>query len=243
MLKAILIVVSVTSAYLSAEHNRGMMGQGGMGMGGYGAGMGNGYGMGMGQGGMGMMGQGGGMGMGGMMGGGGGGQSSYESKREEISKTFEQPAQESQKKIQELTKETIAQNQKAFESTNAFFKSLEPKDVKLDDSTVKSLSAAEPAAESKAIAESTKDMLEQIARAGETTAKLAAEQAKAQAKALQARNEVLEEDASATLLTLGKKIESFAGLASADRSPASTPQAAAMGTRGFAGAHNPPAGL
>jgi hypothetical protein len=252
VLKTVFLLISLTSIPLRAEHARGF-GNPGMGNGGYGAGsMGDGYGMGgMGGGMMGGMGMGMGGGMMGGMGGGGGGSGggsgsgggqSYQSKRDEIAKTFEQPAQDNQKKIQELTKETIEKNQKAAEATTSFFKSLEPKDVKLDDSTVKQLSSVESPSDSKAVSESTKEMLDQIARAGETTAKLAAEQAKAQTKALQASAEVPEE-ASATLLTLGKKIESFTSSVAAGRSPASTPQAEALGVRGFAGAHNPPTGF
>jgi hypothetical protein len=93
---------------------------------------------GMGMMGMGMMGMGGmGMGMGGM---GGGGGSTYNSKRESLSQSFEQPVKEAQKSIQEGTKQVVEQANSLSKQMSEMVASSAPKEEGLSEAVTGALS-------------------------------------------------------------------------------------------------------
>ncbi len=161
-------------------------------------------------------------GMGGGMGGGGGAQ--YESKREEIQKALEQPAQEGRKAMMENTKQFTTEVKAMLQETTKAIQAGMAKDEKLDEKTTAALSAA-PASNSKAMTESANDIIANIETLSKTQAALVMRQAETAVAAMNNTTAL----APTTPATLGERIQlassgraSGSGLASVQRAPAAT---------------------
>lgn len=156
---------------------------------------------------------------------GGGASAEYESKREDIQKAFEQPAQEARKAMTENTTKFAAETKAMLQETTKFIQSGMAKDEKLDEKTATALSAT-PAVSNEAIKSSANEIIASIQQISQSQAALVMKQAETAVAAMTTGAAATPAPAAATLgerIQMASSGRTGTGLASINRAPTSTP--------------------